>query len=194
MKLLKKQLSATIALALMLTITFITAVPVAKALELRAYIYEQPNPVGLGQPIYITGWLTPPPYWPQAEIAKSLVEPLYFNLTFSITKPDGTTDNILFSVSQSTAAITLDYVCDKVGTWNVKFHWSGKQTFPRPGDAPMDSPTTSWTVQQEPVTQLWSPPQTIPLPTGFWTYPISAMNREWYQISGGRTTPFAGRG
>ncbi len=68
MKIQKKQLSAVIAFALTLTIaaTFISALPAVSAVPATkikniAYIYAEPNPVGIGQAIYILGILTPAP-------------------------------------------------------------------------------------------------------------------------------------
>ena len=66
MKLLKKQLSTAIAIALVLTIaaTFITALPVAFGqvkIQMQGGVRAFPSPVGINQTITIEGYINPPP-------------------------------------------------------------------------------------------------------------------------------------
>src|SRR4030066_1449671 len=115
MKLQKKHLSAAIALALTLTIaaTFITSVPVpaqmwtGTKISTKAWISETPNPVKLGGTVLITGWITPPP-----EMYTTL-STRYFNFTFTITKPDGTKEEVFLREYQSVAAESINYVCNQ---------------------------------------------------------------------------------
>ena len=191
----KKRFSAAIAFALMLTIaaTFITIASVTGLYLTKkhdAYVTVIPNPVGIGQRVYIAAWVTPPPVW-----FTGIVESHYYNYTFTITRPDGTTETKWFNESESTAAKSFNYVCDKVGTWKVVLSWPGDdEWYPNNRHEGSVSAPATWTVQQEPVPEMFVDTNPVPLPTGPWTYPISAENREWYQISGAWATPSQGSG
>src|SRR3990170_7401579 len=119
MKTQKKRLQAAIALALTLTIAVASLIPIAPAAAAKikcvAILYEAPNPVGVGQSLYIVGILTPPPAANKA---------IYYNYTFTITKPDGTTETIIHD-SDDVAGHSISYVVDQIGTWSVKFSWNG---------------------------------------------------------------------
>ena len=172
MKTLKKQLSTAIAFALMLTIaaTFITCAPTAfgqATVKSYAFVYATPQTIGTGGTIYIVGWIQPAP---------RVITATYHNYSFIITKPDGTTVTQFFNTSDSAATMSFGYVCDQEGTWKVVLSWPGE------GDrAGSVSPPATWIVQTDYVVP--TTPNT-PLPTGYWQYPISAENYEWYQISG----------
>jgi hypothetical protein len=121
--------------------------------------------IGQGQYIYIVGFVTPPP---------CLSGPIYYDLTFTITKPDGSTDTVVRD-SNSEASTSFGYLCDQTGEWSVTMSYGGDQIH----TSSVSQPWT-WTVQAEPVPL---PPQQ-PLPDYQWEYPISAEYYEWYQIAG----------
>jgi outer membrane protein assembly factor BamB len=101
---------------------------------------------------------------------------VYYDLTLIITKPDGTTVNQFFNNSDVGAAVNGAVVCDQLGTWSVKLNW--------PGDENHEgciSPPYNWTVQQAAIDR--NPPN-VPTPTGYWTFPISAQNYNWFWLSG----------
>jgi outer membrane protein assembly factor BamB len=171
MKTQKKQLSAAIALALMLTtaITLITSVPVAFGVQpATAFVFVNPSTITLGGTIYIVGWVSPQP---------AILNSRYYNFTFTITKPDGTTDPVLVPQSNVEGTHSFGYVCGQEGTWKVVLSWPGDSF--RQGCVSL--PYT-WTVEKDYVAPTY-PKE--PLPTGPWTFPISAEYYEWYQISGG---------
>ena len=142
--------------------------PVADVAKVKLYAYvdTMPKTVGDGESIYIVGWLTPP---------RELSRATYQNLTFKITKPDGTTDTVVHG-SDSPATYSFNYICDQAGTWSVTLSYAGDRFH----ESCVSDPAT-WTVQEGYVKPTYP---SEPLPTGPWQYPISAQYYEWYQISG----------
>jgi hypothetical protein len=154
-----------------------------------AHVAVSPNPIGVSQPLLINMWLNPP------------TDYHYFTdyyLTF--TKPDGTTDKVgpINSYPADTTA-WINYYPSVVGNWTVKFDFlggyfpagnytissgaMGNSTVSLPQSAyyaPSSDGPYSFTVQSEMVAS-WPP---SPLPTDYWTLPISVMNREWWSTGG----------
>src|SRR3990170_7021321 len=120
MELHKKHLSAAIAIALTLILaaTFITALPTAfgQTVDSYSFVFAYPPTVGLGEAAYIVGWIIPPP---------SRTGDFYYNFTFTITRPDGTTVDKFFPKSLTDATRSFNYVCDQEGTWRVVLSWPG---------------------------------------------------------------------
>ena len=154
-----------------------------------AYLSVTPNPVGVGQPLLFNMWIIPP-----IHNSRYLTD-----YTVTITKPDGTKDSVSTDSYPGDATAWSQYVPDQVGTWTFKFDMPG-QYFPagnytrvRTGQAnattsfptsvyykPSSSPEQTITVQEE-IVYSW--PQ-APLPTDYWTRPISPDLREWWPILG----------
>ena len=135
----------------------------------KTYSYASTVPkklLGLGQYIYIVGWVTPP---------RSLFGAVFLDYKFSITKPNGTTDTIVKD-SNSEASTSFGYLCDQIGEWSVRLDYDGDQLH----EAAISAPAWTWTVQQEAVPTI----QNQPLPDYPWTYPVSAEYYEWFQITG----------
>jgi hypothetical protein len=119
----------------------------------------------------------------------------------TFTKPDGTTDKVVVNSYQADTTAWFEYIVDHVGTWKVKFDFPGgyfpagnytaaEGAFIGPGPfsftqsvyyKPSSTAEQTLTVQQEPALS-WPP---SPLPTDYWTRPISPENREWWPILGG---------
>jgi len=161
-----------------------------------AYVSVAPKTIGLGQTILTNAWVAPQPPlsgdlnltdWPGYPFAGIF----RYGFEVVITKPDQTTATFTGLMSYGDGTVWLEYVCDQTGTWEATFSW------PTPRDvvgyddgepiiiedpwyfAPTPA-TTTWTVQQDPVEKT----KPTPLPTDYWTRPIPAEYREWYQISG----------
>jgi hypothetical protein len=165
-----KVLLTTLILVFTIAISMIATLPVVLGqiqIASYSYAYATPNPVGINQPLYIVGWVNPPPATSGA---------VYSNYTFVITRPDGTTDTQYFNTSNVEATRSFTYVCTQTGSWTVKLLW--------PGDSKHYASTSlpyTWTVLQN----YTAPTQSNqPLPTGKWSFPISGEYREWYQIAG----------
>ncbi len=155
-----------------------------------AYLSVTSSPIGVGQPLLVNMWLVPPLPAARAMIQAYVV---------TITKPDGTKDTVgpMDSFTGDTTA-WFQYAPDQVGTYKFKFDFLGEY-FPAgryllgkivtntSGTAydsayynPASSPEVEVTVQSEMVSS-WPP---SPLPTDYWTRPVSPENREWWSILG----------
>jgi outer membrane protein assembly factor BamB len=162
-----------IALILLLTIApALLAVPVSGDTKIKTYAYASVIPATqqIGNSILINAWITPPP-----PIAADQAPVVYHNLVFTITKPDSTTETQTVTNSEGPGTVWWTYTPNKVGTYTIKLSWAGDDTHEA-----VESPTSTFTVQEQPIPTY---PEN-PLPTGYWTRPISAENRAWYQISG----------
>ena len=176
----------TIALILMITASaLMISLPTASAdqsIPSNTYLIVAPNPIGVNQPVAISFWLdnTPP------QIATA-----YFgwNYTISITKPDGTIKRLRDLIeSDAVGGGFYVFTPDKVGTYKIQASFLGSTISVTGGSLPRgvyiletsQSRVIDLIVQAEPVA-AW--PE-VPLPTGYWSYPISAENRDWYQIAG----------
>jgi len=157
-----------------------------------AYISFRPNPIGLGQPLLVNVWLQPP-----IHVAR------YFKDAFLVTftKPDGTTEKIGPLTSYyGDGTSWFEYAVNQVGTWKVKFDFLGAYyppgnytsgaafTLGQTLNAPLgvyykpsaDGPYEF--VVQSDVVRAWPG---SPLPTDYWSRPVSLENREWWPILGG---------
>ncbi len=159
-------------------------------LETRAFLSFNPNPIGTNQTLLINMWLNPPLH----------VSRYFKDYTLTITKPDGKTEVLKTDSFRADATAWLNYKVDQVGTWQFKFDFPGGY-FPagnytvNPGAVvsasvvsfntsvyykPSSTVVQNLTVQQDPVSSWPS----SPLPTDYWTRPISPENREWWSIAG----------
>ena len=116
----------------------------------------------------------------------------------TITKPDGTKDAFTMDSEPATAAQWMEYSPDQAGEWTIKFEFLGTY-FPAgryyngyivtnsSGSVyrsayyrPSSTSEQKLTVQQD---FVWSWPPS-PLPTDYWTRPVSVEHREWWPILG----------
>ncbi len=157
-----------------------------------AYLSFRPTLVGLGQTFLVNIWVTP-----ATHVQRNLTD---YNVI--ITKPDGTIDEIGPLTSyDGDATAWFEYVADQVGDWTLQFVFKGCHcpsfnttasmfssagTLPAAYYKPSESKKMTLTVQEEQVNS-WSE---SPVPTDYWTRPVSPNNREWATILG--NYPFAG--
>jgi hypothetical protein len=155
-----------------------------------AYLSFRPNPVGVGQTIIVNLWLNP-----ATHASRYLT-----GYKVTITKPDGTSETKTLKSYRADTTTWFEYVVDQEGTWKLKFEFPGGY-YPagnytaEPG-AVMGSGYFSFTkscyyepsqtTEQTLIVQhgqvlSWPP---SPLPTDYWTRPVSPENREWYSILG----------
>jgi len=159
--------------------------------ETIAHVSFRPNPIGLNQPLLVNLWMQPPTH----------VSRYFTDLTVTLTKPDGTTETIgPIETYYGDATAWFEYIPDQIGNWQIKFDFpgafypAGNYTVPEDAyyggqrlNAPLsiyykpssDGPYT-FVVQQEFV-GAWPP---APLPTDYWTRPVSVEKREWWPILG----------
>ncbi len=157
-----------------------------------AHMNFRPNPVGVSQPLLVNLWLQPP-----IHVSR------YFKQAFLVTftKPDGT--EVKIGPMDTFAGDTtswFEYVVDQIGTWKIKFdfhggyfppgnytvqegYFSGGQVLNAPLGVyykPSSDGPYSFVVQND-VVLSWPG---SPLPTDYWTRPVSPENREWWPILG----------
>jgi len=151
----------------------------------------RPNPVGIGQPFIVNMWVSPHFSGGQR----------YRDYKVTITKPNGTTDVITLQPPGSDCTAWFEYIADVEGTWTVKFDFpggyfpagnytyqlgtvSGRGTVINIPESAYYKPSSigplDLVVQKE---QVLSWPES-PLPTDYWTRPVSPENREWWPILG----------
>ena len=161
-------------------------------LDTVAYLSFRPNPVGLGQTFLVNMWITPSTH----------VSRYFTDYKVTITDPDGNEDVLYMDSYRADTTAWFEYVADQVGTWKLKFDMPGGYFPPGnytaqpgavfyPAGAVLSFPesvyykpcSTGWqelVVQEEQVLS-WPP---SPLPTDYWTRPVSPENREWASILG----------
>ncbi|XES78399.1 MAG: PQQ-binding-like beta-propeller repeat protein [Candidatus Bathyarchaeia archaeon] len=182
----RKQAIFAIALTLLLTVSsFMTATPMANAknIETFAFLTVAPSPVGLNQQVTIVMWLSMPPPTASGYVGDHWI----FNV--DVTKPDGSTQKLGPFESEAVGSSWTIYTPDQTGTYYFQMTFAGQRVngtnaygFAQVDNyyEPSKSSTTSLTVQTE---QIRMKTET-PTPTGYWSRPINAENREWYTIAG----------
>ena len=150
----------------------------------------RPNPVGVDQPFLVNMWIIP-----STDASQYLTG---FEVT--ITDPDGNEDVITMDSYIGDATAWFEYIADQVGTWKLKFDFPGGYypagNYTRPTESfrgygvisfeesvyykPSFTPEQELVVQEDMV-YSWPP---SPLPTDYWTRPVSSDHREWWPILG----------
>jgi hypothetical protein len=188
--------SKTIALILLLTlsatITFAAQFEVHAAIDMPTFLFvtASPNPVGVGQIVYVGITFSKPPPTSQGATGD-----LFDGITLDIIDPDGhKTTHGPYLASQA-AGVTFTFTPDKVGNYTMQAFYPGQVLTgtnplnPTKGTLnsqligsrmlPSQSNIKTLTVREEAVGPIY---QTPPLPTEFWTRPIYATNWNWGEI------------
>ncbi len=193
-----KNTAITLFLMLIITLSSIAFSPPVQAAETEiqidteAYISFRPNPVGLDQPFLVNIWITPATH----------VQRAISNFYVVMTKPSGAVEEVGPITSyQGDVTAWFEWIADEIGDWKIKFEFRGDHLpginttasmfstagyLPPVYYRPSSSPELTLTVQQDMVAS-WPP---SPLPTDYWTRPVSPENREWAAIIG--NFPYAG--
>jgi hypothetical protein len=157
-----------------------------------AFLSVSPSPVGVGQQLLVNVWTTFPSGEGKYQVGYKV----------TITKPDGTTEDVNLRSYVADGTSWFTYVPTTIGEWKFVFNFAG-EWFPagyytrglysttRTGEfasaifnpsvyvSPATSNTVVITVQSDLVSSWQSP-----LPTDYWSRPIEPNNREWYAIGG----------
>ncbi len=191
---LKNKILAVSFFVLLLSMSaFMAAVPKSNAADALAtfptygFITVNPQPVGIGQSLNVIFWLDSAP--PQNLGAE------YYGwkgLTVTITKPDGSTETRGPFESDSLGSAYLIYTPESVGKYYFQLSFPGQTVEITSASFYMAlgvgtyyyKPSTSRVVEATVQTQQATAIPDIGLPPGYWTFPITAENREWYQIAG----------
>jgi len=149
-----------------------------------AVISVTPNPVGVGQTVYIIGGITDQTIWPK---------PGWKDITVYIMRPDGKNDTKKFDTFTTGIGGTT-YVPDKPGKYKIQLYFPEQvcevnvTALLAPGVL-IEAGTimkASWSrvieleVKSEPVPTHPG----FPLPQEYWTRPIDAQLREWACVAG----------
>jgi hypothetical protein len=163
-----------------------TIAPAAAAEDMPVYlkVYAEPNPVGVGQTVYISLFFTKPiPIVGSAGGASR-----YTDLSLTLTKPDGTNTTLGPYTSDTTGGVGgIEFVPDVTGNYTVQAFYKGQTisgtvsgvTFTY-NILPTQSDAITFTVQTEQI--QYNP--LVPLPTEYWSRPIYATNYQWSMLGG----------
>lgn len=182
-----KTKAIAVAIFLLLTLSTLLALsPTANAhdppwkIPTTAYMNIAPDPVGVGQTVFVVVWLDRTPS------GTAVTNDLRFkNYQLTITKPDGSTDHFTWDiVTDTTSSAFTTYTPDQIGNYTFRFDFPG-QVFVWSGAYQNDtfnpsSRTLTLTVQQESVAR---PTTSYPLPTEYWTRPIEGQNTDWWVVA-----------
>ena len=161
-----------------------------------AYLVISPNPIGVGQPMFVVMWLHGAP-----PTAVGIAGDRWHDFTLEITKPDGTMQTLGPYVSDPTGSTFALYTPDQVGTYNFVFKYSGQVLTlvnPTNGEVANVADLTRWgsdafigdtflpssasatlTVQADPIAKI----PDYGLPTNYWTFPIEGQNSAWATVT-----------
>ena len=169
----RTKIAITLFLALSIVFTMFAVLSPVKAQDriVEGFLSVSPNPVGIGEPCLVLGWMQTLP--PSGQVFTS------FKVTIS--DPDNVVSYLGPGPNSSYLGTTIWYFTPtKVGEYTMQMEFPG-QTFPAGQHyLPVTTQKVKLTVIDQPLAN-W--PET-PLPTGYWTRPIQADNWEWWSISG----------
>jgi hypothetical protein len=147
-----------------------------------------PSPIGVNQPLQVSFWLSDPP-----PTAAGIGGDRWIGFAVTITHPDGKVEKRNPVNSDAVGGAYFTYYPTTSGNYTFKMHYPGQTIVASYFDfgtftyktinntyMPTDSNEAVVVVQQDPIL---NPPMT-PLPTSYWTRPISGMNLQWSQVSG----------
>jgi hypothetical protein len=169
--------------------------------ESTAYLSFRPNPVGAGQSVLVNLWVSPG------------TRHSFYGPDYKVTIEDPTGQQSVKVMDSYFADITawFEFTPNMAGTWKLKFDFPGiylpkaqyedhplgsgwfgaaNNTYNLRASIYYTPDSTDWQELevQEDYVLPW-PPRA--LPTDYWTRPINAMNREWWEIAG--NFPFSGK-
>jgi outer membrane protein assembly factor BamB len=158
----------------------LVALPAANAQGTKktyAFVGATPNPIGVNQQTVI-----------RLGITDQLASALYgWQMTLTITKPDGTTETKSDIRTDATGGTHTLYVPSIAGNYTLQSHFPQQVNPATTGSIPAgtvmlasDSEKITLVVQEQTVPSYPTPP----LPTEYWTRPIDNQLREWSPIAG----------
>ena len=191
MKTLKNKIAAiTIAIFFMLSmIASMMLMPTTSAhtpawnIPTFAFIAATPNPIGVGQTATIGLWLT------NVYDSEAITNNYRFqNFKLTITAPNGGVITETFPTATPDSFISYYYTPTATGTYNLTFTFPGQTittTNGNPASAYINDTylpshaSCTLTVQSTPL----APALSYPLPTAYWTRPISSQNTSWHSVA-----------
>jgi len=157
-----------------------TATTQAETMNIPGFlkVYAEPNPVGVGQPVYISMFFTKP-----LGTGGMFGASLYTNMSLHIVKPDGSNVTMGPYVSDTTGGVGgITYTPEVAGNYTVQAFYGGQvlEGINTYNILPCISEADTFTVQDEQI-----PGSAVtPLPTEYWSRPIYATNYAWAVLGG----------
>jgi len=143
-------------------------------------VHAEPNPVGIGQPLYLSLFFTKP----LPIIGATGGGSLYTDLTINLVFPDNTNQTFGPYTSDTTGGVGgIEFTPEVAGNYTAQAFYKG-QTITNGvlsyDILPTQSEPVTFTVQTDPI------PGTpmVPLPTEYWSRPIYSTNFLWAQLGG----------
>ncbi len=186
----KKNFITVIILAMILSVPMMIQLsaiaPASAAEDMPVYlkVHAEPNPVGVGQPVYISLFFTKP----IPVVGAFGGATLYTGLTLNLVKPDGTNQTLGPYVSDTTGGVGgIEFTPEVEGNYIVQAFYTGQTISGNVGPTTYtynilatNSEPETFTVQTEPI----SGNPVTPLPTEYWSRPIYATNYGWSVLGG----------
>ena len=176
---------STLAIILMLTISA-TIVTLPSALAQPGTTFPSfpvlsliPDEAGVGQEVLMSYGITRQTAWPQ---------PGWTGITITVTKPDGSTETLGPYNTDTTGLGGAVFVPTMVGTYTFVCNFPVQEV--EVAVAGLEVGTMLQASQTPQVTLVVGEDSTsnifpsTPLPNEYWTRPIDAQNREWFEVSG----------
>ena len=155
-----------------------------------AFMSISPDPIGVNQEALIVMWINDYPI-----TANGAYGDRWQGYTIDVTKPDGTKITLGPYASDPVGAQFTQFTPTEIGEYTLVFSWPGYTIVnanPNPdgsvsGGAFINDTYTGAT--SDPVTLMVTEEQVepyyeTPIPEGYWTRPISAINRNWASVGG----------
>jgi len=158
----------------------ISQVDTAAALDVPVYlkVMAEPDPIGVGQTVYISLFFTKP----IPVIGAFGGGSLYEDLTVVITDPDGQNQTLGPFTADTTGGVGgIEFTPSKIGEHSVQAFYPGQDL--TGGDYHImatQSESDKFTVQEESIPGFY----VNPLPTEYWSRPIYSTNFAWAQLGG----------
>jgi hypothetical protein len=160
------------------------------SLDTISHVSFNPNPIGVGQYVTVSMWLSPPTH----------ASRYLSNFTVVITDPTGNREVITKQTYRADTTSWTTFTPNKAGNWQIEFIFPGAYFPPGnytvAGGGALGSQVVSFTqsiyykpssdgpynltVQEDAVPIR---PEN-PLPTDYWERPVEPLNRDWYSILG----------
>jgi len=179
------------AIALILTLTMtmaiVTSLPTAKAVVIPTYLLLSvaPNPVGVGQIVYVNAFLSKPTAT-MGGSATANAGDRYEKITVDIVQPDGTKKTLGPFTADTTGGTWASFVPTKTGNYALQAFYPGQTltygtTYNGSIMMPSVSAKVTLIVQENPIAEYGGGPAE---PTGYWSRPIYAVNYAWAKLGG----------
>jgi hypothetical protein len=136
-------------------------------------VYAEPNPVGVGQTVFVSMFFTKP--------IPNAAGQFYQGLKLNIVKPDGNNETKGPFTADTTGGVGgIEFVPTEVGNYTVQAFYPGQDITTGDHIVSTQSKPDTFTVQQDPIPGA----NLVPLPTEYWSRPIYATNYLWSQLGG----------